>query len=345
MCGIGAIAIKNGNACEYIKKILIGQENRGRSSTGIAYLNNNEIKIIKDIVAPSEFVKRNLPEFKVGICHNRMPSVGSIKIENAHPFISCDNEFAFVYNGTFSSYELLKSLLNEKHNIKGDTDAEIICHFIEEYGKIKSYKQIIKGLNHGNFLLLFKNKIIGFGYDLILISDSNGVYIAQEENAFSFFKGQRKYVYKISGYFEIDLNTFKISIDGNVHKERKVILAKKKEKSYNKWSKWVSYEYWFPTQSELTDFELDEIEKSSQNQRQTPVEGIFRVNELNEKQIKELEKLSNESYKDIKNSKNYYYVKIENEKVVGFFVKSFGENKIIQKVGKINEDDLRGVLK
>jgi glucosamine 6-phosphate synthetase-like amidotransferase/phosphosugar isomerase protein len=339
MCGIGAVVIKNGNACEYIKKILVGQENRGRSSTGIAYLNNNnEIKVIKDTVAPSEFVKRNLPEFKIGICHNRMPSVGSVRVENAHPFISCDNEFAFVYNGTFTSYELLKSLLNEKHNIRGDTDAEIICHFIEEYGKIKGYKQIIRGLNHGNFILLFKNKIIGFGQDLILINDSNGIYVAQEENAFPFFKGQRKYVYEISGYFEIDLSTFKIKIDGTVNKTRKVIMSKKKEKSTTVWTSW---DYWFP-RDYLTDEELDEIEKQSQPE-ETPVDGIFRVKELNEKQRKELEKMANQSFESIKNSRDFYYVKVVDEKVVGFFVKSFKNNKIIEKVGEINENDIRGV--
>jgi glucosamine 6-phosphate synthetase-like amidotransferase/phosphosugar isomerase protein len=238
MCGVGAVLLKNnGDASKYIKDILLAQEHRGRLSTGVAYLENGNIKIIKDTVSASEFVKQNIPKFKIGICHNRMPSVGRVKIENAHPFLSCDKEFALVYNGTLTSYELLKIMLNERHEIKGDTDAEVICHFIEEFGKLKSYKEIIKSINNGNFILLFKDKVVCFGNDLMLINDNSGIYIAQEESAFSFFQGQRKYFYKITGYFEIDLNTFNIKIDGRVEKERKVILPKKKEIYATGWTK------------------------------------------------------------------------------------------------------------
>ena len=214
MCGIGAVILREGNAIEFAKKILVGQEFKGTSSSGIAYLEDGEIKVFKEVKSPSQFVK-DLDGIKsrVVIVHNRAPSVGRVSIENAHPFLSCDGKFALVHNGTYYGYKLLKLLLNDKHNIQGETDAEIICHFIEEYGKMKGYSTLVKSSSGQKLILLFKDKVIGLG-EFWVVKDENGIYIVQEISVFEdMFENQRKYVYRVDGYFEVNLNNFKLSGD------------------------------------------------------------------------------------------------------------------------------------
>jgi glutamine phosphoribosylpyrophosphate amidotransferase len=235
MCGIGAVVKIKGNGLELAKKILIGQENRGASSSGIAWLEGNEIKIIKDTIRPTELVDRiNEVNANVILVHSRAPSVGNVSLENSHPFLSCDGSFALVHNGTFSEHEVLKNLLNKQtHNIQGQTDSEIICHFIEEYGKLKTYEEIIKAFTDERLLLLFKDKLIGQG-DFYMIQDREGFYVYQnEEAAAQMFGGIEKTVYEISGYFEIDLKTMELKLEGDYTKARKWI-RKHPERWYEK---------------------------------------------------------------------------------------------------------------
>jgi glutamine phosphoribosylpyrophosphate amidotransferase len=227
MCGIGCVVCREGNALEKAKKILIGQENRGSSSSGIAFINNNKIEVVKDVKPPHEFVKNLNINSRVIITHSRAPSVGGVKIENTHPFLSCDGKFALVHNGTFLAYGLLKNLLSSDHKIKGETDSEIITHFIEEYGKLKGYKNILTSFEGQRLILLFKNKIIGRG-SFYVVKDREGVYITQEKDVLvEMFENERKYCYKIDGYFEIDVESLRM--EGDVKFVGRKVLKKNEE--------------------------------------------------------------------------------------------------------------------
>ncbi|MEM5866350.1 MAG: class II glutamine amidotransferase [Candidatus Aenigmatarchaeota archaeon] len=229
MCGIGAVVVREGNAWKRAKEILVGQENRGSSSSGIAYIENGEIKILKDTVEPKEFVKKYEVESKVVITHSRAPSVGRVCLENAHPFMSCDGRFALVHNGTFSEYRLIKGLLLSEHLIKGETDSEVICHFIEDYGGIKGYKEILQNFSPQKIILLFKDRIMGVG-EFYIVRDKVGVYVVQEYDVLvNMFKGERKVVYEVDGFFECKFEDLNLTFEGEVEKKR-VRLVKRKEK-------------------------------------------------------------------------------------------------------------------
>lgn len=234
MCGIGAVITKNKNTLPYIKRILTLQEHRGRSSSGVAYLKNNQIIVNKSLLTPSELAKTLNENSNAMICHGRAPSIGAVKVENAHPFVDCKNNFALVHNGTIYNYELLKLTLREKHEIKGETDAEILTHFIEENLKYHKISDILKNISGQNIIILFRDKLVGVGDDLIICRDKNGVYIAQEMSVFNdLFKNMRKIIYRVkemeNGYFEISLNLTKFYLE-NFVKERIVLSSEKKQK-------------------------------------------------------------------------------------------------------------------
>jgi len=234
MCGIGAV-IKKNNCLEEIKTILIEQANRGRSSAGVAYLEGDEIKIYKKVLDPREFAENLTFKSKAAICHERMPSVGAVTAENAHPFMSCNGNFALVHNGTILNYGALKLALNEFHEFEGETDSEVLMHFIEEYGEKKGYFNVLANFSTQNILMLFKNKILGTG-EFYIVRDSNGIYIFQERTVGEkLFGRSRKVCYEVDGIFEVKINNLKMKFYGEVKRTRPRFLRRIRQTTLKWW--------------------------------------------------------------------------------------------------------------
>jgi len=146
MCGIAAVY------GEYapIKSLLLtlNQLERGTKGCGIAYITDNRIKILKEPIHPILFSEIWLNEIsvntKVAIAHNRLPSIGKISYENTHPFLSCDNYFAFAHNGHSINHTLRPQLTAKGHEILGETDSEILMHLLED--RISEHIDIVTAL-------------------------------------------------------------------------------------------------------------------------------------------------------------------------------------------------------
>ena len=195
MCGIGAVKVFNGNATEHALKIVRNQIDLGKDSTGIAWIEDKKIRIKKEVISPDKFqVEANS---NVAIVHNRLASVGTVKLQNAHPFLACNEQFALVHNGTFREHTMIRLLLDGKHRFMGETDSETFMHMIEQLAPKTPLPQLLKMFEYQRLLLLFRNGDIWGKGDLVIVHD-NGYYVANEEKAFRgiFSEDEKKDVYK-----------------------------------------------------------------------------------------------------------------------------------------------------
>lgn len=135
MCGISGVASFH----EIGDRLFDGihhLEYRGYDSCGVAYLNDGDIHIRKDIGTVDEVdEKENLRRLKsfVGIAHTRWATHGKVTKSNAHPHSSCESDFAVVHNGIIANYKTLRAELTKLgHRFVSETDTEIIAHLIEQ---------------------------------------------------------------------------------------------------------------------------------------------------------------------------------------------------------------------
>jgi glutamine phosphoribosylpyrophosphate amidotransferase len=266
MCGIGAVILKQGNnAPELAVKLMRAQQSRGTSSSGIAWVSQGEVKVKKELVPPSQF--RTWANSNVAICHNRMPSVGVVKIENAHPFISCDKTFAFIHNGTVLNYVLIKKLLNGRHTWQGETDSEVLMHCLEELRQKMPMEQAMELLGE-RCIVLFKNGEVWANGDLYIGEDEKGIYIANEIQAIRTVSENAK-IWKFNGPAKV--SECRITFYGRyneISKEGKKggfkwifpILSrhKEEEKEEDLWTptseeeeEWEEYNRWFMRKEEF----------------------------------------------------------------------------------------------
>lgn len=163
MCGIvGYVGSKK--ATPILIDGLLSLEYRGYDSAGIATIENEEIKIMKD-----KGRVNNLYDLDgindligtVGIAHTRWATHGKPSKENSHPHIDNSKTFAVVHNGIIENYSELKEFLISKgYEFLSQTDTEVIPNLIHYYytnGPVS-----ILGNNQEKFLGAVKSAI----YDL-----------------------------------------------------------------------------------------------------------------------------------------------------------------------------------
>ncbi len=136
MCGImGYIGSKN--ASEVIINGLARLEYRGYDSAGIALTNkdlyiNKKAGKISNLRSELDFSE--LAPYNTGIGHTRWATHGIPSDLNAHPHSDCKNEIAVVHNGIIENHSAIRQILQKyDHDIKSETDSEVIIHLIEYY--------------------------------------------------------------------------------------------------------------------------------------------------------------------------------------------------------------------
>ena len=137
MCGIVGY-IGNRNASEVIVKGLRRLEYRGYDSAGVAVVNGSldVTKCKGKVEALNTLLVKKGPKATMGIGHTRWATHGEPNDVNAHPHQSGNRKFALVHNGIIENYDAIKKDLTRKgHTFDGQTDTEVLAHFIEEIQK------------------------------------------------------------------------------------------------------------------------------------------------------------------------------------------------------------------
>ena len=160
MCGITGYIGEN-DAAPVLLQALKRMEYRGYDSAGISTIHKDNVTIKKDIGrinAINEKIELDKAKGKVGVAHTRWATHGGVTKENAHPHLSCKQKIVLVHNGIIENYRQLFKELSDNHEIKSETDSEVIVHLIEEeYNKekdpLKTLQNVSKKLN-GSFALV-----------------------------------------------------------------------------------------------------------------------------------------------------------------------------------------------
>jgi len=137
MCGIVAY-IGHQQAAPLIIKGLKRLEYRGYDSAGVALM-NGDLNIykkkgrVKDL---ESFIADKSLHSTIGMGHTRWATHGEPNDVNAHPHFSSDKNLAIIHNGIIENYGALKQdLLSKGHVFLGETDSEVLIHFIDDIYK------------------------------------------------------------------------------------------------------------------------------------------------------------------------------------------------------------------
>ena len=138
MCGIiGYIGTKK--AKPILINGLLRLEYRGYDSAGIATVEKDGIKVIKEkgkIANLDAMDGINDLEGTIGIGHTRWATHGKPSAINSHPHYDNDKLFAVVHNGIIENYHDLRKFLEDNGStFLSDTDTEVIPNLINFYYK------------------------------------------------------------------------------------------------------------------------------------------------------------------------------------------------------------------
>lgn len=136
MCGIvGYVGSKN--ATPILIDGLMSLEYRGYDSAGIATIEKDVIKVMKDkgrVKNLYDLEGINDLNSTIGIAHTRWATHGKPSKENSHPHMDNSGTFAVVHNGIIENYaDLREFLTNNGYTFLSQTDTEVIPNLIHYY--------------------------------------------------------------------------------------------------------------------------------------------------------------------------------------------------------------------
>ena len=175
MCGIVGYT-GNKNSIKVLLKGLKNLEYRGYDSSGIAFIEKDKIKILKQ-----EGKIKNLEKLitdddnsNIGIGHTRWATHGQASKTNAHPHRV--GHTTLVHNGIIENYIKLKEeLIKQGYTFKTDTDTEVACALIDSlYKETKNKLLTLKKANE---------KIIGsYAFAIIFDNDKENIYVMRKDS-------------------------------------------------------------------------------------------------------------------------------------------------------------------
>ncbi len=151
MCGIASYA-GDKNVIKTIMTGLKSLEYRGYDSSGIAYMKNGKINIIKK-EGPIKNLDKILDyddEANIGISHTRWATHGGATDINAHPHRQ--GSITLVHNGIIENYnELREGLIEKGYVFNTETDTEVAAGIIDDLYNEEG--DMLKALNKATYVL------------------------------------------------------------------------------------------------------------------------------------------------------------------------------------------------
>ena len=216
MCGIFGYIGKQ-NVKETLIKGLKLLEYRGYDSAGIATI-NNEIEITKSTgnISNLEKILDYSNTSNIGIAHTRWATHGKPSVENAHPHISNNNEWAIVHNGIIENFNKIKNVLEKSYNFISETDTEVIAHLLQKENMENKLTTVINTCKQlkGSYALAILNKMEKD--TIFLAKNKSPLYIANINNEVIIASDPICFADKTDSYFALnDLEFCKAQI-GNI---------------------------------------------------------------------------------------------------------------------------------
>lgn len=209
-------------------------EYRGYDSAGIAFLDDNQIKVIKKQGRLVNLIENvdNKYYSNLGIGHTRWATHGVANEVNAHPHHVGD--ITVIHNGIIENYEELRNeLINHGYQIDTENDTKIACAYIDYLYKnnhdmlktLSMLKEKFKGSYALGILVNGSDKLYAIRKDspLIIGVSNDGYYIASD--VFAILNETNKYIV-------LDNNEVVI-LDNKVNVYNNGVLVDKKILTFN----------------------------------------------------------------------------------------------------------------
>lgn len=239
MCGMFAFATKTNLKTQIGIEGLKTLEYRGYDSWGMAYLQGNQLKVTKDIGKIGDVKVPGSSRLAIG--HTRWATHGGVTTKNAHPHLSCNEQFAVVHNGIIENFQDLKTeLLNSGHIFCSETDTEVVAHLLEEAPLFDVFSKLV-GLNalivldrdkkvvlaakngsplvvgvskKGNFLASDAVALLPHVQQIYHLKDNEGVIISSDRLKLYDLKNQKELRFKPDNF---NLKTQDVKLSGYQH--------------------------------------------------------------------------------------------------------------------------------
>lgn len=130
MCGVFAYLGESRDVGETIGTALKRLEYRGYDSWGIAWEADRKIQCTKRTGRVNGSLPKSVTS-SLAFGHTRWATHGDVTDINAHPHLDCTGRIAVVHNGIVENVDALRLMLGSGHNIKSETDSEVIAHLLE----------------------------------------------------------------------------------------------------------------------------------------------------------------------------------------------------------------------
>lgn len=177
MCGIVGV-VGNRNATDILMQGLEKLEYRGYDSAGIFVTNGKTSSLVKSVGRIADLRAKIGIDVAgtAGIGHTRWATHGKPSESNAHPHTSQTGRFVLVHNGVIENYLDIKNTYLAGHDLKGQTDTEIVVHLIgkfveeEDLSVLEAFKKalhIIEG---------------SYAFALMDAKDADTVYVAKNKS-------------------------------------------------------------------------------------------------------------------------------------------------------------------
>jgi len=181
MCGIFGIISSEGVKKNELKFLAEHSEQRGKDSSGLFYIQDNEYKVFRadyPIKRLLREVNPNRGSFTMG--HSRLITNG---LSDNQPVVR--DGICLIHNGIVVNHEKIWKLLDKKRHLKIDTEviAAIASHYLDKGEKVENIPKKILELCRGIVACAMAIPRLG---KLFLFSNNGSLYMAKKEGSIYF---------------------------------------------------------------------------------------------------------------------------------------------------------------